>query len=103
MARRKTKKKKEWSKLLSLLVILAGIGITQECFGLMYLCISRGYTATAAWLTAAVGLAQVVIATGLNAYLSLCKVDHSEGGLTHAIAKANGFVQEDAPDDAPQI
>ena len=96
----KAKKRWEWSKCITLLVILAGVGIVQECFVLMYLCIVRGYTSTAAWLTAAVGLAEAVIGAGLTGYLSLCKKDHSEGGITFESAKAKGFSQggsEDSP------
>jgi hypothetical protein len=98
--RRKTekkpqRKKREWSKTLPLLVILGGFGIVQECFILMYLCIRSGYTSTAAWLTAAVGLAEAVIGAGLTGYLNLCKSDHSEGGITYEAAKAKGFVQGD--------
>lgn len=50
--RRKPKRMPEWSKLLSLLTILFGFLIVQECLYLMYVCIVNGYTATAAWLTA---------------------------------------------------
>jgi hypothetical protein len=95
-------KKREWSKTLPLLVILAGIGIVQECFVLMYLCIRSGYTSTAAWLTAAVGLAEAVIGAGLTGYLNLCKSDHSAGGITYESAKAKGFVQ-DENGDSPEI
>ena len=95
-------KKREWSKALTLAVILLGFIIVQECFVLMYLCITRGYTSTAAWLTAAVGLAEAVIGAGLTGYLNLCKSDHSEGGITYESAKAKGFQQSDSL-DSPQI
>jgi len=98
-SKRRGRKKVQWSKLLTLLVILAGVGIVQECFVLMVMCIRQGYTATAAWLTAAVGLAEAVIGAGLQGYLSLCKVEHSEGGVTFEAAKANGF-QEQQPEDS---
>jgi hypothetical protein len=100
--RKPQRKKREWSKTLPLLVILAGIGIVQECFVLMYLCIRSGYTSTAAWLTAAVGLAEAVIGAGLTGYLNLCKSDHSAGGITYESAKAKGFVQ-DENGDSPEI
>ena len=80
----KRRKKKEWSKCITTLVVAFGFIIVQECFVLMYLCIKYGYTSTAAWLTAAVGLAEAVIGTGLAGYLSLCKVDHSIGGIKYA-------------------
>lgn len=68
----------------------------------MYLCIKSGYTAAAAWLTAAVGVGEAVIIAGANAYMSLCKSDHSEGGITFEAAKANNFgVTEDNVDSPP--
>ncbi len=95
-------KKLQWSKLVTLLVILLGFVIVQECFVLMYLCIRDGYTSTAAWLTAAVGLAEAVIAAGVSGYLSLCKSDHREGGVTFEAARASGFSEKD-PSDGPSI
>jgi hypothetical protein len=91
------------SQILAFIVVAAGIIITQECFVLMYLCIRLGYSSAAAWLTAAVGLGEAVIAAGLTAYLSLCKVDHSEGGITYAAAKAKGFTETDDSEDSPAI
>ena len=48
MARRKRraakKRKVEWSKVVCLLAMLAGLLIVQECLFLMYLCIKSGYT-----------------------------------------------------------
>ena len=97
--REKPRRRVQWSKLMTLLVILMGFAIVQECFVLMYLCITRGYTSTAAWLTAAVGLAEAVIAAGVTGYLSLCRSDHREGGVTFEAAKAAGFAQggEESP------
>ncbi len=100
---RKRRKKKEWSKCITTLVVALGFLITQECFVLMYLCIKYGYTSTAAWLTAAVGLAEAVIGTGLAGYLSLCKVDHSVGGLTHTKLVANLQQQEEENINSPKI
>lgn len=81
----------EWSKVMALLVILAGFIIVQECLVLMYLCIKYGYEATAAWLTAGVGVGEAMIIAGANAYFSLCKVDHKRGGITFEAAKADNF------------
>lgn len=103
------KKKLEWHKIIALLVIFAGIVIVQECFVLMYLCVQNGYTATAAWLTAAVGLAEAVIGLGAKCYFDLAKSDHSEGGITFESAKARGFVEPysyetaQKSDDTPTI
>ena len=101
---KKTKKKVEWHKIIALLVILLGFFIVQECFVLMYLCIKGGYTATAAWLTAAVGVAEVVIGAGATNYFALAKSDHSEGGITFEAAKAKNFItEEDNNSTSPPI
>lgn len=73
------------------MVVIIGFLIVQECFILMYYCIKVGYNSTAAWLTAAVGLAEAVIGTGLTGYLSLCKTEHTEGGITFEAAKSKNF------------
>lgn len=95
MARRKRraakKRKVEWSKVVCLLAMLAGLLIVQECLFLMYLCIKSGYTAAAAWLTAATGVGEAIIIAGANGYLSLAKSDHKRGGITFEAAKANNF------------
>ena len=90
MARRKRraakKRKAEWSKVVCLLAMLAGLLIVQECLFLMYLCIKSGYTAAAAWLTAATGVGEAIIIAGANGYLSLAKSDHKRGGITFEAA-----------------
>ena len=97
-----SKKKRQGSKIVCLLVILAGFLIVQECLLLMYLCIRNGYTAAAAWLTAAVGVGEAVIIAGANGYFSLAKSDHQEGGITFEAAKAKNFgVAEDNIDSPP--
>lgn len=90
------KKRLEFSKLISLLVILMGFAIVQECFVLMYLCIKNGYVATAAWLTAAVGLAEVVIGLGVKSYHAVSTKQNTRGGITYEAAKAKNFT-EDGP------
>jgi len=85
------KKKREYSKTITFIVVLFGFIIAQEALVLMGYCIKHDYTATAAWLTAAVGLAEAVIGAGLAGYLSLAKSDHRDGGITMEAAKANGF------------
>ena len=97
------KRKTETHKKIAAVVIAAGFVIVQECFALMYLCIRGGYTATAAWLTAAVGLAEAVIGVGAQCYFSLAKSDHKEGGITFEAAKAKGFKQESTYTDSPPI
>ena len=89
--KKQTEKKREYSKLITLLVVVAGIVITQECLAIMVFAIRQGFTSTAAYLTAAVGLAEAVIGAGVSGYLSLAKSDHSEGGITYESAKVKGF------------
>lgn len=95
------KKRTETHKKIAAVVIAAGFIIVQECFILMYLCIRGGYTATAAWLTAAVGLAEAVIGVGANCYFGLAKSDHREGGITFEAAKAREFKQSTYTDSPP--
>ena len=97
------KRRTETHKKIAAAVIAAGFIIVQECFVLMYLCIRGGYTATAAWLTAAVGLAEAVIGVGAQCYFGLAKSDHREGGITFEAAKAKGFKQESTYTDSPPI
>lgn len=97
------RKKTETHKKIAAVVIAAGFVIVQECFVLMYLCIRGGYTATAAWLTAAVGLAEAVIGVGAQCYFNLAKSDHREGGITFEAAKAAGFKTEPTYTDSPPI
>lgn len=100
LKKRKKKNKIQWSKAGSFLTMIFGFGIVQECLYLMYLCIMNGYEATAAWLTAGVGVGEAVIIAGYNGYLSLCKVDHKDGGITMEAARANNFKQQE---EEPEI
>ena len=87
------KKRIEWHKIIAVLTILSGFFIVQECLVLMYLCIVNGYTAAAAWLTAAVGVGEAIIIAGCKAYFNLCTSDHKEGGITFESAKAKNFIE----------
>lgn len=101
---KRRKRKIEWSKVVCLLAILAGFIIVQECLLLMYMCIKSGYTAAAAWLTAATGVGEAVIIAGANGYLGLAKSDHKRGGITFESAKASNFVSSDEESkDSPAI
>ena len=107
MAKRKRraakKRKVEWSKVVCLLAMLAGLLIVQECLFLMYLCIK---SAAAAWLTAATGVGEAIIIAGANGYLSLAKSDHKRGGITFEAAKAKNFqtdTEDDGSIDSPAI
>ena len=97
MAQKKRRRKKlDTSKLVCFLLVGSGLLITQECIYLMRLCIKSNYMASAAWLTAALSLAQVIIITGGKCYFELVKSDHKRGGITFEAAKANGFQEQDA-------
>lgn len=101
MARKRSRKKKpDTSKKFFVLLVLSGLFITQECVFLMYLCIKLSYTAAAAWLTAALGLAQVIIISACNGYFGLVKSDHKRGGITFEAAKANDFQEKYDVDSA---
>ena len=91
--------KLDTSKLVCFLLVGSGLLITQECIYLMRLCIKSNYMASAAWLTAALSLAQVIIITGGKCYFELVKSDHKRGGITFEAAKANGFQEQDASDN----
>ena len=96
MAKRKRraakKRKVEWSKVVCLLAMLAGLLIVQECLFLMYLCIT--------------GVGEAIIIAGANGYLSLAKSDHKRGGITFEAAKAKNFqtdTEDDGSIDSPAI
>ena len=92
---KRRKRKIQWSKMVCLIAMVFGFIIVQECLFLMYMCIKSGYTAAAAWLTAATGVEEAVIIAGANGYLSLAKSDHKRGGITFESEKANNFVSSD--------
>lgn len=101
---KRRKRKVQWSKIVCLIAMSFGFIIVQECLFLMYMCIKSGYTAAAAWLTAATGVGEAVIIAGANGYLSLVKSDHKRGGITFEAAKASNFVHSDEENiDSPAI
>lgn len=58
---------------------------------LSFYCIHTNYVGALPWLTAMVGLPWTAHGVVCSFYLNMAKSDHQEGGLTHSIAKANGF------------
>lgn len=92
---KKRRKKKEYSKTITGWSVFAGFVIAQECMILIFYAIRQGFTAAAAYLTAAVGLGEAIIGAALNFYIALCKSDHKEGGITYEAAKANDFKEDD--------
>ena len=100
--KKKRKKRKSWSQILAVLVIIFGFIISQEGVIIIRECIHYGFTATAAYITALIGLAQTVMGVGLTSYISLCKTDHkgADGeGITFASAKAKNFIEEDIEEE----
>lgn len=87
------KKKRQFSKIAFVLTLASGFIIAQECIALIAYAIHSGFTATAAYLTAAVGLAEAVIGGALALYNNLCKHTNTVGGITFEAAKAAGFSQ----------
>lgn len=61
------------------------------------------YTSTAAWLTAAVGLAEAVIIAGATNYFNLAKAQNTTGGITFESAKASNFKTDSEYTDSPPI
>ena len=82
--------KREFSKILPLLVIAAGFIIANECIALITFALYKGFVGSAAFLTAAVSLASALIGSGLS-YLLVAKSNNTVGGITVEAAKANGF------------
>lgn len=87
------RKKRQFSKIAFVLTLLAGFIISQECMFLIWYAIRNGFSATAAYLTAAVGLSEAVIGGALALYNNLCKHTNTAGGITFEAAKATGFSQ----------
>lgn len=97
------KKTTNFSKRMTRLAIVAGFLIAQECLALIGYAIYKEFTAAAAYLTAAVGLAETIIAASLNFYISMAKAEHVEGGITYEASKAKGFVNEEDTHESVQI
>ena len=58
---------------------------------LAFYAIYKGYTGSLPWIGAMVGLPWTAHGVVCTAYLSLCKSDHKEGGITYEAAKAANF------------
>ena len=105
MKKRKKSKKKatNFSKRMTRLAIISGVLIAQECLALIGYAIYKEFTAAAAYLTAAVGLAEAIIAASLNFYISMAKAEHTEGGITYEASKAKGFASTEDDYESIQI
>lgn len=89
------KKKMEFSKKIALLVFIGGIIVVQECIFLIAFAIFKDFTATAAYITAAIGIGELMIGSVVKKYLGLAISDHSEGGITYEAAKASNFIENE--------
>ena len=90
-----------FSKKATFLTMLFGFIVAQECLVLIAYAIYKGFSATAAYLTAAIGLAEAVIIGAQSSYISLNKKEKTVGGITYAAAEARGFV--DHSQNSPPI
>lgn len=62
---------------------------------LAFYAIHEDYTGALPWIGAMVGLPWAAHGAICAFYLSLCKSDHREGGITFEAAKAAGFIKKD--------
>lgn len=91
------KKKLPFSKRITRLVFWGGIVIIEECILLIAYAIHKDFTATAAYLTAAIGIAEAMIMVVANRYIGLAQAENTgqsktQGeGVTYAAAKAKNF------------
>lgn len=80
--------------------------VTLGGLSLAAYCIHTGYTGSLPWISAMVGLPWTAHGVVCSFYLSLCKSDHKEGGITFEAAKASNFTTTNQPagsDDSPAI
>ena len=80
--------------------------VTLGGLSLAAYCIRTGYTGSLPWISAMVGLPWTAHGVVCSFYLSLCKSDHKEGGITFEAAKASNFTTTNQPagsDDSPAI
>lgn len=71
--------------------------VTVGGFLLAFYAIYKGYTGSLPWIGVMVGLPWTAHGVICTAYLSLCKSDHSEGGITFEAAKAANFNVSQTP------
>lgn len=92
--RRKQKKKLDYSKQLISDVRWLLWAVTLGGILLAFYCIYKGYSGSLPWISAMVALPWTAHGTICSFYLNMAKSDHSEGGITFEVAKANGFSQD---------
>ena len=96
------KKPPEFSKRITRLVFWGGMFIIQECIVLIAYAIHKDFTATAAYLTAAIGVAEAMIMVVANRYIVLAEAEHTGAsdkqgeGITYAAAKSKHFQQDES-------
>mgnify|MGYP003607631334 CR=1 FL=1 len=93
----KCKKKMEFSKKIALLVFIGGMVVVQECILLIAFAIHKDFTATAAYITAAIGIGELMVGSVVKKYIVLAKSDHSEGGITFEAGKFSNFTKDCDP------
>lgn len=94
------KKSIPFSKRITRLVFWGGMAVIEQCLILIAYAIYKDFTATAAYLTAAIGLGQAMILAVASRYIGLAKAENTgesqtEGeGITYAKAKARDYEDE---------
>lgn len=84
----------DFSKKIALWVFIGGMVVVQECILLIAFAIYKDFTATAAYITAAIGIGELMIGGVVKKYLGLAQSDHSSGGITFEAAKSTNFNQD---------
>lgn len=98
--------KPEFSKRLVMDIRALLWVVTLGGLALAAYCIRVGYTGSLPWISAMVGLPWTAHGVVCSFYLSLCKSDHKEGGITYEAAKAANFNAPKEPEgsvDSPAI
>ena len=73
--------------------------VTLGGLGLAIYCVYKDYMGSLPWIAAMVGLPWSAHGVICSFYLNMAKSDHSEGGITFELAKANDFLPEDDDED----
>nr|DAR09850.1 MAG TPA: hypothetical protein [Caudoviricetes sp.] len=97
LARSGNKRAMEHSKKLTNDIRALLWAVTLGGLLLAFYCVHLGYTGALPWVGAMVGLPWAAHGTVCSFYLSLCKSDHKEGGITFEAAKAANFNVSQTP------
>jgi hypothetical protein len=79
----KKKKKKEHSKLLSILILVGDLIISIGTLGICVLAILRDYAGTLPYLVALIGIYQAATAYVLGKYFDKSRAENTSGGIVY--------------------